>query len=46
MNANHLPEQLKSVLPPSDCRFRPDQRALEEGNLKLAASEKQRLEDK
>ena len=33
-------------LAPTDSRFRPDQRALEEGNFKLAASEKHRLEEK
>lgn len=33
-------------LAPTDSRHRPDQRALENGNLKLAASEKCRLEEK
>ncbi|CAG9330446.1 unnamed protein product [Blepharisma stoltei] len=33
-------------LPKTDSRYRPDQRALENGNLKLAASEKWRLEEK
>ncbi len=33
-------------LPHTDTRFRPDQRALEAGDFKLAASEKHRLEEK
>ena len=33
-------------LPPTDSRFRPDQRALENGEFHLAASEKHRLEEK
>ena len=46
MQLNYLPESLKSVIPISDTRLRPDQRALENGNLKLASSEKIRLEEK
>ncbi|XP_051937611.1 oxysterol-binding protein-related protein 6 isoform X2 [Hippocampus zosterae] len=42
---NELCPELKDVLPRTDARFRPDQRHLEEGNLELAASEKQRIED-
>lgn len=34
------------MLPPTDARLRPDQRALENGELKEAASEKHRLEEK
>ncbi len=30
---------------PTDCRFRPDLRAYENGDLELAASEKHRLEE-
>lgn len=33
-------------LPPTDTRFRPDQRALENGDFKLASDEKHRLEEK
>ncbi|KAA0194010.1 Oxysterol-binding protein, partial [Fasciolopsis buskii] len=33
-------------LPPTDCRFRPDIRALELGNMDVAAGEKNRLEEK
>ncbi|XP_056145171.1 oxysterol-binding protein-related protein 6 isoform X3 [Lampris incognitus] len=42
---NELCPELKDALPPTDARFRPDQRYLEEGNLEMAASEKQRIED-
>ncbi|XP_074550299.1 oxysterol-binding protein-related protein 6 isoform X1 [Halichoeres trimaculatus] len=42
---NELCPELKDVLPRTDARFRPDQRHLEEGNLEMAASEKQRIED-
>ncbi|XP_061547505.1 oxysterol-binding protein-related protein 6 isoform X2 [Phycodurus eques] len=42
---NELCPELKDVLPRTDARFRPDQRYLEEANLELAASEKQRIED-
>ncbi|KAF6776446.1 hypothetical protein AHF37_04111, partial [Paragonimus kellicotti] len=36
----------QSFLPPTDCRFRPDIRALELGDLDVAAQEKNRLEEK
>ncbi|XP_061736153.1 oxysterol-binding protein-related protein 6 isoform X7 [Nerophis ophidion] len=42
---NELCPELKDVLPRTDARFRPDQRHLEEGNLEIAALEKQRIED-
>ncbi|XP_056878318.1 oxysterol-binding protein-related protein 6 isoform X5 [Takifugu flavidus] len=42
---NELCPELKDVLPRTDTRFRPDQRYLEEGNLEMASSEKQRIED-
>ncbi|CAG9314221.1 unnamed protein product [Blepharisma stoltei] len=45
LQLNILPEHFNN-LPPTDVRKRPDQRALENGNLKLAASEKWRLEEK
>jgi len=43
---NYLHTGLVPFLPPTDCRFRPDQRALEYGNEELAANEKFRLEEK
>ena len=46
LQLNHLPPGLKENLPPTDSRLRPDQRALEEGNLILATEEKHRLEEK
>lgn len=46
LKLNNLPEELKAQLPRSDSRLRPDQRALENGDFELAASEKHRLEEK
>lgn len=46
MNLNHLYEDLIPKLPATDCRFRPDQRALEYGFFDLARDEKFRLEEK
>ena len=46
LQLNYLPSSLKPLLPPTDSRFRPDQRALENGDMELAASEKHRLEEK
>lgn len=45
LNLNHLPPSLLSDLPPTDTRLRPDQRAYEFGDLKLATEEKHRLEE-
>ncbi|XP_041940474.1 oxysterol-binding protein-related protein 6 isoform X2 [Alosa sapidissima] len=42
---NELCPVMKDMLPPTDARFRPDQRFLEEGNVEMAAAEKQRIED-
>lgn len=42
----NLPPEHFPGLPTTDSRFRPDQRALENGDLKLAISEKHRLEEK
>lgn len=46
MSLNYLPDELRPLLPPTDCRFRPDLRAYEEGQMELAANEKFRLEEK
>ncbi|RAL04373.1 uncharacterized protein BO80DRAFT_452464 [Aspergillus ibericus CBS 121593] len=43
---NALPKGLKECLPPTDTRLRPDQRAMEDGEYDLAASEKHRVEEK
>ncbi|XP_028662063.2 oxysterol-binding protein-related protein 6 [Erpetoichthys calabaricus] len=42
---NELCPEMKDLLPPTDARFRPDQRYLEEGNVEAAALEKQRIEE-
>jgi hypothetical protein len=46
LQLNHLPDKLLPLLPPTDTRLRPDQRALENGDMKLASAEKNRLEEK
>ncbi|KAF9979011.1 hypothetical protein BGZ73_007112 [Actinomortierella ambigua] len=46
MTLNDCPDQLKPFLCPTDCRLRPDQHAMENGEFDLANSEKQRLEEK
>lgn len=42
---NHIDDQLRPWLAPTDSRFRPDQRAMEEGEYDFAATEKTRLEE-
>lgn len=39
-----LPDRLKPLLPPTDTRFRPDQRAMEEGEWEKAKKNKEALE--
>lgn len=46
MNLNLLTPEMLHLLPQTDSRFRPDQRAYEYGNLELAAAEKLRLEER
>ncbi|KAI5464465.1 Oxysterol-binding protein-domain-containing protein [Mariannaea sp. PMI_226] len=41
---NHIDDQLKPWLAPTDSRLRPDQRAMEDGEYDFAAEEKNRLE--
>ncbi|EXJ83294.1 hypothetical protein A1O1_06913 [Capronia coronata CBS 617.96] len=43
---NALPDNLRPHLPPTDTRLRPDQRAMEDGEYDLAATEKNRVEEK
>mmetsp|Transcript_3355 Transcript_3355/g.5604 ORF Transcript_3355/g.5604 Transcript_3355/m.5604 type:complete len:109 (+) Transcript_3355:956-1282(+) len=43
---NYFPKRLMKVVAPSDSRWRPDQRNLENGDLINAAKEKDRLEVK
>nr|XP_023681040.1 oxysterol-binding protein-related protein 3-like isoform X2 [Paramormyrops kingsleyae] len=45
MELNELDPTLKPLLPPTDTRFRPDQRLLEEGNVTAAEEQKQRIEE-
>ncbi|EKJ73395.1 hypothetical protein FPSE_06467 [Fusarium pseudograminearum CS3096] len=42
---NHIDDQLRPWLPPTDSRLRPDQRAMEDGEYDFAAEEKNRLEN-
>ena len=46
LQLNFFPPHLQAILPPTDSRRRPDQRALENGDLVKASDEKARLEDK
>ncbi|KAI9814244.1 MAG: hypothetical protein M1827_003410 [Pycnora praestabilis] len=46
MTLNAIPERLRPYLPPTDTRLRPDQRAMEDGEYDLAATEKNRVEEK
>jgi hypothetical protein len=46
LQLNYLNKKLAKSVPCTDSRLRPDQRALELGDLKLAIEEKKRLEDK
>jgi hypothetical protein len=45
LQLNYLPDTLRDKLPPTDSRFRPDQRALEQGDTEKAIKEKHRLEE-
>ncbi|KAI2614990.1 oxysterol binding protein [Hypoxylon sp. NC1633] len=42
---NHLDDKLKQWIAPTDSRYRPDQRAMEDGEYDVAATEKNRLEE-
>lgn len=42
---NHIDDKLRPWIAPTDSRLRPDQRAMEDGEYDLAASEKNRLEE-
>ncbi|KAI0243509.1 hypothetical protein L0F63_005984 [Massospora cicadina] len=46
LTLNHLPPELELHLPPTDCRRRPDQRAMEDGLYDQASQKKCRLEEK
>ncbi|GAP92522.1 putative oxysterol-binding protein [Rosellinia necatrix] len=42
---NHIDDNLTKYIAPTDSRYRPDQRAMEDGEYDFAASEKNRLEE-
>ncbi|CAI4210829.1 unnamed protein product [Parascedosporium putredinis] len=42
---NHIDDNLRKWIAPTDSRLRPDQRAMEDGEYDLAATEKNRLEE-
>ncbi|WBW74528.1 sterol transfer protein Osh2 [Schizosaccharomyces osmophilus] len=46
ISLNALTDELKPWLPPTDTRWRPDQRAMEVGQYDFAADEKSRVEEK
>lgn len=46
MLLNHLNKENLAAIAPTDSRLRPDQRALEYRNIEVAASEKNRVEEK
>ncbi|XP_078507719.1 oxysterol-binding protein-related protein 2 isoform X1 [Lissotriton helveticus] len=43
---NELDKEMETVLAPTDCRWRPDIRGMENGDMDLASKEKERLEEK
>uniref|UniRef100_A0A668A4J9 Oxysterol-binding protein n=1 Tax=Myripristis murdjan TaxID=586833 RepID=A0A668A4J9_9TELE len=46
MQLNELHKEMEGVIPKTDCRLRPDIRAMENGDIDLASEEKKRLEEK
>uniref|UniRef100_A0A8D0H5E7 Oxysterol-binding protein n=1 Tax=Sphenodon punctatus TaxID=8508 RepID=A0A8D0H5E7_SPHPU len=46
VSLNELEKGMEKVLPPTDCRLRPDIRHMENGEMYLASAEKERLEEK
>ncbi|XP_014913415.1 oxysterol-binding protein-related protein 1 isoform X2 [Poecilia latipinna] len=46
MQLNELHKDMEGVIPHTDCRLRPDIRAMENGDIDLASEEKKRLEEK
>jgi len=46
LQLNIPPEAYQDPIAPTDSRYRPDQRALENGDIKLATAEKLRIEEK
>lgn len=46
MQLNELHKDMEGLIPQTDCRLRPDIRAMENGDIDLASEEKKRLEEK
>ncbi|XP_044054266.1 oxysterol-binding protein-related protein 1 isoform X1 [Siniperca chuatsi] len=46
MQLNELRKEMEGAIPQTDCRLRPDIRAMENGDIDLASEEKKRLEEK
>ncbi|XP_062251359.1 oxysterol-binding protein-related protein 1 isoform X2 [Platichthys flesus] len=46
MQLNELRKEMEGVIPQTDCRLRPDVRAMENGDIDVASGEKKRLEEK
>ncbi|KAI1891375.1 hypothetical protein AGOR_G00143170 [Albula goreensis] len=46
MQLNEMDKDMEGVIPKTDCRLRPDIRAMENGDIDLASEEKKRLEEK
>ncbi|KAM7410349.1 hypothetical protein PAMA_001678 [Pampus argenteus] len=46
MQLNELHKEMEGVIPQTDCRLRPDIRAMENGDIDFASEEKKRLEEK
>ncbi|XP_020510279.2 oxysterol-binding protein-related protein 1 isoform X1 [Labrus bergylta] len=46
MQLNELRQEMEGAIPQTDCRLRPDIRAMENGDIDLASEEKKRLEEK
>ncbi|XP_008280194.1 oxysterol-binding protein-related protein 1 isoform X2 [Stegastes partitus] len=46
MQLNELHKEMEGVIPQTDCRLRPDIRAMENGDIDVASEEKKRLEEK
>ncbi|KAG7264088.1 hypothetical protein CRUP_021266 [Coryphaenoides rupestris] len=46
MQLNEVDKAMEEVMPSTDCRLRPDIRAMENGDIDLSSGEKKRLEEK
>ncbi|KAJ8395020.1 hypothetical protein AAFF_G00039710 [Aldrovandia affinis] len=46
MQLNEMDKDMEGIIPKTDCRLRPDIRAMENGDIDLASEEKKRLEEK